>query len=590
MDTYIDISGIVNSRMINHKIISVDRIFFDRIENREKYKPSLYCKYISSQEYDMRHQYIYELKRRIIESFRDEINNYFNLSLSSTQIDTICGFWFSYFLFNLYDKYCKIKDINSEHCNIRICGLQPIFNIIPSLASIVNIVDGITFNSCVYSYICEKLGINIEYYGECNLEESFSVIDKIKLFINNPNLISFYWHKHKKKIEKKVNLCYNFYDKNIALYGCRFNNSIISYIEENVKDCVNILPEYFEALNNELLATVKIDCGTRNNFKLTSFKSDNEFEDIAKELIVKNLPLDICEGFYTFYTKALTLTKNWSFKKIYSAGKLSLGGLESHCAAIMRNKGTKIIELQHSAVYGLNEAMSYFERQMYDEFLSWGWESNSRYKRARPICAVRFPEQKGKISKRKHNRILYASNTTERFECGRGANYASYDHKHFDFYKYLNSEKLKHVVCRLVFSSYINPIPKGYLHEYKRIKFEDISECSFADSACRSEVVVCDSYGSTHVEAMILDCPTVFFDGIDFFIRNKQVSDALEELKKVDIFAKDAKAAAMIINNIDDYEFWWNEPERKRAVSKYLSLVAKDYINAAEIWAKEISS
>ncbi len=547
--------------------------------------------WLNKERYQEAHDYIASFKKKVLSELVEQLNEIYKLKFDYNQWNILIGMWLTDILFLIYDHYTRITSID-ERFNLVINKINIETN--RSVAeSISSMVCDDYFNAFIYSVICKELGIEIIYKEE---RDSTKVIKKLCYYMQ-----SKYGRKKiadkliKKKRKSKHDFNGAIIDKvkegtEIVVIKGRFPNGLENAIKDEVGDRIVMFSDSdFENIESYIICDTQDEHPISINFDNLTF--DNRFEEIAAKIVPCIIPEEFCvNNFINIYKKAENIIKQWNIKKIYSSAYIGIGFLASMCASLEYDKNVEVIDIQHSAGYNLNNSAIYNESLVFDKILTWGWKTGRKiygcdidsFSINRTILSENMSYDS------KSDRILYATNQIESYEVGRGLICDNYEKRHFELIDELNEDEKKHLIVRLFTDDINSSIMHKYICEYKNIKLENVREIKFYDSLSRSKLLICDSYGSTHIESMILNHPVMFFNGIDMPIKNEQVEDLLDELKKVYIYADSPKELMDNYRKIDNIKQWWDSSIVQETVKRYLDVCANGYNkDLKKIWISE---
>ncbi len=545
--------------------------------------------------------YLWDLRKRILVELSPALERVNHILLSPGEWDLVLCGWMNAFLFSLYDKYLRLKSLRLE--NIETIGYYPDFRKI-GIVDIGAIEASDDCNTMLYAFLCEQMGIKISlktYSKRIEAAEPKRTGKKlahmVARVIRDPYFRQYFLNKLSAKFEKRkdqevVRLSEIPPNCETLLLGSRLPKPVVSEIESSTGGKVSDFDyRYIDERKREILSHIVFDEELRSKIEFKSFTPQNVFEECVIKIVKDVLPLEVVEGFPELYREAHVITEKWNVNKIYSSAYVAFSAMDSICTVLAKRKGAKFVDIQHSGTYGLNAVLSAVERQVADEFLTWGWMPNDGLgsSTVRPVAINRLPRSAVYKEGRKKNRILYASNFVKRYESGSGICDDDYINQHFKFIDSLNQSTR----CRLVTRCYISEhsgygIVPRYKECYPDIELEPVGGfMSFTDSVNASELVVSDDYGSTHIESMIIGVPTMFFLGAHIRIKEQQIMDLLKHLREIKVYAETPEEAARNVMEIENYDEWWNSPEVKAGVKAYLDIVARGYDRMSGVWRGE---
>ena len=125
--------------------------------------------------------------------------------------------------------------------------------------------------------------------------------------------------------------------------------------------------------------------------------------------------------------------------------------------------------------------------------------------------------------------------------------------------------------------------------KYPMIKIENASEIKFTESLMESELLICDYYGSSHLEALMLEKPFVMFEGVKIIGINPDIKEFLHSFEEFGVYKKTGKELAEQIVNHKDYNVWLSDNNLQKCYSEYLNRLTSANQNLVELWAEEFN-
>lgn len=579
-DLYILADSLVH-RIGNDEIIHGKYQISDEITNKDDYRKSL--------------EYVEELSDRVVQHYGEKMNAAFDLKISCAQWNIIIGQWLESLICDIYFRYCKIKSIEYESLYLfrnadmkqTIMKDQKEFGMLQSYST--------EFQSSIYGRIFEYLNMPVRdrrYTKKENRERrkknrKINWAYRLKRFRGNPGqYIKRIFHTPKVNSADSSDLTSEIPVKaEVMVVKSRMPKDLEMEIHEDSNKRIGFMDD--ESYRLEMLRIIKPDAINYHARKETfyGFNANNEFEDMIDRILIDFLPLSFFESFVKLYNKAISLTENWKFKKIYHSAVYN--ELFLICMSIAHRNKTKILDIQHSAVYGRNNLLGSREYKTWDGFITWGWEnSDPKFNNIRPVTMSRLPvAPKKKIKKRK--KILMTINAPELDRSGRGWTYSNYVDNEMKFISTLSKKERHKLVIRTPADEILSDLENQCKKKYPEVRFEYIWEKSFVDSVMESEMLVSDYYGSSHLEALFLGCPFVMFDACQIINENPSIISYLNDFKKYGIYNKSPEEMAKTISGHKNYESWLGTPEIKHLMNSYLRTMANPR-KIKQMWIDEM--
>lgn len=591
---YLDITGKYN-KYCKKPYITPEYAFFEQVKREHKGAEckKLKRRFRTEDDYVESVEYITGLSNRILSVMTDSYAKLFDISITECQMRIIIGSWLFSFLYQFYDHYLAIKEIEGK--DIFTIGLAPRF------------YDGLEYDSDVffeyhtklYTFLCMEFGFKVKIMP--NPSKQRRLVERALNLLRYPRYYPYYFEKIErrcKRLSSKSDRENNQYKKTADKYKLNTTYEIIllrtNFLEETKSHILAAgngrIGEITEDEINQMFSGVKLtgkDMTIREKQLFDGFSAENEYEIFVKKLLPEIIPVYLLENFEKVYRQALSITREWNTKHIYTT---ECGGTiyTKMLLAAMAEK-VEMHNIQHSGMLGYHECGSFQERIVGIEMLTWGWNSEFCFGSVRPVAMSRVNPKSEKDAKK--GRYLFITNAADSvFERGFGTNYESFCINHFKFIDELPKEIRKKIVVRVEMYEQMNAVKYKYATKYKDITLSDRSKRPFEDDVQMSELVICDIVSSSHLEALVLGMPVLFFDACSVNLTNKEIEQKLENLHKVGVYAKRPEELADTIMKIEgNINVWWNEPVRQQAIKDYLRVSAHDAYGKENCWVNEIT-
>lgn len=266
-----------------------------------------------------------------------------------------------------------------------------------------------------------------------------------------------------------------------------------------------------------------------------SYLENDEFRQILFNIVVEFLPTEKLENFKGFYKEAVKLSHNIHVSKIYTDRYFPdisrVGGI----FAALKMEEAEIIDIQHSGGYSANPAWSFCERSIYDCFLTWGWKDDKIVVgKERAVACMRFipkilPPRKTNCVKR----ILFVSSLIVCYDNGTGDYCENYTSRLSSFFDNVTDSIKEKIVLRVR-----NDHTDQSAFLPKICQIEDSTKISLKESACMSDLVICDHNSSAFLESLMSGVPTIVFDGYKYKENTSFMERHCKKLKKSEYIMK----------------------------------------------------
>ena len=244
-----------------------------------------------------------------------------------------------------------------------------------------------------------------------------------------------------------------------------------------------------------------------------------------------------------------------------------------------RQRGTKIAVHQHGGGYGIDE-MHFGEEHdisMSDVFFTWGWHRPDLGSRTRPLPTA-FPAKRDVGTRRQY--LLMSLPVTSHF---------------YRFQPFLIPHHVERMVNETV--SFIRglrastdlcfrsapsaPFPVAQFHGAAVSPIFDKGREQGAKLAARAGLVIHNYLGTSWLETLAMNVPTVCFYDPSIFRAREEARPFIDALARVGVIHLSGAEAARFVNDLNgDPSVWWNKPEVQEARE---SFVAR-YANFKEDW------
>jgi putative transferase (TIGR04331 family) len=498
---------------------------------------------------------IYEIYLEIVKNF---LNKYHNVEYSKLYWRIIVGPWLIEFISILFDRYETIKNINKNYS-----------------IKYVKIVDFFNQKSCPVPKDYQDWGILKEndYWNNYIYKKIILSFRKIKIRNFKLNYLEV-----KEKKENFFLTKVSFFTKKIINSIIKNNNEIFffhSYINYFYLFILQIklgqLPRLW--ISGTLTKKTLINKKTRRT-KLLNKKKDI-FTDLLSELIIKNIPSIYLEEYSN--AKIFSEKNNWPQrpKYIFSSNAFIYDDIfKIWLAEKKENLKIRFISGQHGGTFFISKYHFHEDHQIRisDNIVTWGYsEKNSYYKKA-----FNFLTSGKKISpKNKNDNVLFIQYSIPRFSTILNSSYAGPQHSlyldgQFLFLKKLNKKVMNNLVLRPYKFDFGWDNIARFKNLYPGIRIDN--NIDIHNSFKKSKIIVSTLNGTTFLQSLNLNIPTIIFFDKNFDQINNKALPYFKILKKVGIFFDSPELAAIQINKIfDRTDVWWKSNSVQSAVNYFCS-------------------
>jgi putative transferase (TIGR04331 family) len=539
---------------------------------------SLPCVFNKKKDFCDGYSYIKATTEKIIASLTNTLNVFHNENYTEKAIGILIRPWLSEYISTLYEKYLSIQMFlvnNKEFYSISWLNNRhiPVYD----TADFYKKVSEDEYNLFLALKVIKFLGHEdrimnvketiIQKESNINIDEGFNLkkmvmslykavwargLDRRKILIDNP-----YFH----------------YMENMKLFYKMHGELGISYSGMQMAKNED---GYIQLLRDSLAI---------------EFDVNSKFEAMLKMFISEDIPIVFLEGFKELKNESEIFYKKCTPKFIGSTTGWEANEKFKLFAAINSQNEALLVGLQHGGNYGVEEHIGNIEYDAVDLFFSWGWSDDSRKTKiyalpATKVCGL------GKLKHKKEGNILFATTNYTRYfsrflVCAE-AHVRSYFDDQFIFLKNLEDNIYSDITVRLYPYDFGRNIREMYKYEYPDIKIES-NRKKFLHSLKISNLFVTDNIGTTYLEALSANIPTIIYCREEYIEFSKIGKGIFNKLEEVGIFHRTPEAAAVQVNEIyNDLENWWREPARVSIVNEFLTNFAFNPPKPLNIWEKQL--
>lgn len=312
----------------------------------------------------------------------------------------------------------------------------------------------------------------------------------------------------------------------------------------------------------------------------------NNFVDVVCCLLPIYLPVILLEGLSMFRSKAHAL-ELFRPQTLYTANSLHTHSLFKTLFADWREEGTKLLNHQHGGAYGIDNFVlnEYYETSVADRFYTLGW-SDDLSKQVPLAGAISKSKQ---LVTHKNNRVLLT--------------YVDYSNQVYRIQFNPMPGTIETMISETVtFVDNIKPCQNFVVRPYKLdygwgildslqqinplLNLDDINVPS-VKSYSQSTLVVHNYLGTSWLETLAMNIPTVCFYDINTYAFRSKSQGFINELAEVGILHQSGiEAARFVLDVMDDPQVWWQKSDVQEARQAFV----RNYANYSEDWARHWES
>lgn len=573
------------------------------VEDYLKYNLNCENFYVIGEVYDAKsysdaQDYLDKIIYKCIEIWSKSIKRIYDIELTRRQSEMIMYPFLRMELFDLYYRYRKLSSVEINNEDYVYINSVKEYKVERYAAdSMRNIYMSDEKQAFIWAFVAKSLGIRVNYLDNSSFHNEIMVshIKRLgnifKRIITRPHLVIDY----SKRLYDSKNTYIKKPNKNtkVILLDSLLGEKIESEFEKQSKKTIlSYSCKPFKTRNRKIIEKYEKDFDLRNTF----WECNEDFYDDFLEMVIEYLknvtPLGYVEAFGELYYDAYYQSQDIDVKKIYGAYS-SIEYIDIY-EAVLSKKGTKICEIQHSAAYPYGKYKFVYELVHGDVFCTWGWDADEdiidKYNcEVKKVAMSRLPKRPENNNIQRKGKILLAVNMLSKGEHGEGWNYSNYISRQIQFIS-----KLSYIVrCKLVIridtnEKYNMILAKHCKENFPEVRIESRYEKSFSDSLSESELLICDYYGSPHIEAQMLGRKWMMFEASTSYLNMNCLDEFIDKFKKAGIYYEEPEDLAKMLNETRDIEQYLEKYQG--LYDEYLSMFANNDEDIYEKWYAEFVS
>lgn len=518
-------------------------------------------------------------KRKIFNYTYKCLNEYHNVNLDKEEWKIILSAWIDSFVGTYYEKYCKLKNIQSNDIAFRTIAItlkSEHQNVISDFIEYTELLNSDIYVAYQYSEL-------INFFKS----EKIIVTQRIDTNVNEIDT-----NNSGSKSESKVEYLNSLIERLL-----RFRYKTVGYClylpESTMKSIKLKAPFKVKFISNtygELRKDIK-NCSVDWQFRNDSMVIDDkdEFMIFLVKQLKKDIPKAYLEAFKYIRYKALN---NCEFflnadRILYTPGMVVSDEKSKHILARLKSKDCTLIEMQHGGVYGMEKHTGIeTEYELCDFFANWGWKSDKKnfvmpYLKTEP---QKYPNES-------YNYILYVGYSSAKYV--HRLQYSSeywilnLINEEISFFKTISSETKNDILIRPYSYDKFWKVKERISKAAGKIKYD--CEKDFYNSLSKAKLVVTHMISTVFLEALIFDKPIIVILPLKYYLELDEAREDIADLLRVNVIVETGEQAGELVEAIsDNICSWWEESERKKVVSRIREKYAYYSEDASEQWVDYI--
>ena len=321
--------------------------------------------------------------------------------------------------------------------------------------------------------------------------------------------------------------------------------------------------------------------------KMSCEQQGTTFVEILRRMLPLYLPVAYVEAFADLRAQAHALRIPRP-QAIYTANSLHGHTLFKLLAADWRADGTKILNHQHGGNYGLDRvhAVENYETRVCDRFFTLGWTGESAKQTVLPgALSPKSSRATGGRTKILLNCIAYPPSVFRIHFQPMPGTIETMLEQSAAFVQEMKGR------CRMT----LRPSPNDYamrtvdsLSAIDASMVIDNMETSGIHSYLESDLVVHSYLGSSWLETLALDIPTVCFYDPETYAWREDSFGLVQALMNVGILHESGREAAKFVLTVQkDPKLWWKKSDVQDARSEFVSRYARFSTEWPALWENE---
>lgn len=316
------------------------------------------------------------------------------------------------------------------------------------------------------------------------------------------------------------------------------------------------------------------------------YSTSGDFIGALKSLLPLCIPAVFMEGHQAFRAQVMALDKPRP-RIIYTANALHSNLTFIFLAAEWQEQETRLLCHQHGGNYGIDRihAIEDFETRVSDLFYSWGWRRADR--NVQPLSVGIHRAKRAKRSRQiLLNCVEYPRNVHRLHFQPMPGTIETMIRDTVDFVSTLSEHG------NLLIRPYAKDYGWGFLEKLKQAapnaKYDiGVKRMKIFKRYAQSSLVVHNYLGTSWLETLALDIPTVCFFDPDIYEFRQETKPFIEAFERVGILHRSgSQAARFVFETSTAIDIWWRRPDVQKARSAFCA----NYANFSSDWTQQWES
>lgn len=299
------------------------------------------------------------------------------------------------------------------------------------------------------------------------------------------------------------------------------------------------------------------------------------FEQCLRSLIPRFIPVSHLEGYRSLVRQAEDLSWPSQPAAIFSSASHFFDDVFKAWCAEQVEQGSPLVIGQHGGHVGVGWSFNHdHQLAIADTFLSWGW-SDPEEPKVRPVGMMKAPVLDGSSGPKASRLVLVMGNETTQVtslsSSALSSQFLDYMGNQVRFVEALDQRLREVLLVRLSRYDLDWCFGSRLADQFPDVDLDDGFR-PVLDVLGDARLYVATNNGTTFLESIFLDVPTVMFWDTDVWGLTRTARLAFDRLSAAGVFFEDPIRAAEHVSEIwDDVSSWWADPDVREAVGEFSS-------------------
>jgi putative transferase (TIGR04331 family) len=526
------------------------------------------------------YQYLRGLHEQLLASLAAQLNELHSVDHSLRYWRILIGPWLGWFTQVLFDRWESIHlALASFEISETLCLAQPDAQMVPNdMATFVKLSMQDDWNHHIYGQILKQF-TSVKVVQQAGRSAasltSATRATPVRLRLKRA-LLQWYCNAMSIAVNDSDALFLNTYLPNRAemFFNLRFRQPPILW---------------------RTIAPVEVATNAAARQWVAAGESLSPFEVCARALIPAQIPAVYLEGYRQLVQQAAGLPWPKNPKLIWTSNSWWADDTFKAWAGAKLERGSPLVIAQHGGGYGMNlfEFTEEHQIAICDRFLTWGWTEPGQVK-LKPTGALNLAGHRRYSAKKQTIALLMIDVSPQQsyhlLSNRVASQWLDYFNDQCNFVSHLNQSVTQALIVRLYPSDHGWDQAPRWRDRFPTIQLDD-GRSQFATLIRKSRLLLGTMNGTTYLESIIINKPTVIFWNPQHSELRASAVPYFEDLKRVGIFHESPESAAQHVNTVwDNVNAWWETPELQAVLQRFTTRYCfqpKDLLDRVEAALRE---